>query len=145
MAEQRPTTWCPSAPPNRAESVVLGVHVGRPEGLVYLGNPVPAADAVTEIPADVTPASVVRFAAHCDQACAHRLGRDCGLVSKVAAAAPSTEAHALPRCHLRPNCQWWVQVGPDACRRCPLVTTVVYQDDELMKRVSDPRLSTEDL
>src|SRR4051812_48047186 len=108
-------TWCPSSPADRPEAVVLGVHAGA-DGLSYLASPVPAQEAVAMVPAGVSPTQIIRFAAFCDTACKHRMGQDCGLVAKVAVAAPVTDESTLPRCHLRPRCQWWRQSGADACQ-----------------------------
>jgi hypothetical protein len=130
-------TWCPSSPADRPESVVLGVHAG-PDGLTYLASPVAAQEAVALVPTDIEPTRVLRFASFCDQACAHRRGNDCGLVEKVSVAAPSADSYQLPRCHLRPKCQWWVQAGVDACRRCSLVETLQYEPDDLTRQIADP-------
>ena len=138
-------TWCPSAPADRPEAVVLGVHADS-DGLSYLAEPVPAADALDLVPDGIEPTHVLRFAAFCDQACMHRRGNDCELASKVVV-LPTISLHALPRCHLRPRCQWWKQSGADACRQCPLVRTTAPEADadELTKQIADPTLNLDDL
>jgi hypothetical protein len=138
-------TWCPSAPADRPEAVVLGVHAG-PGGLSYLTTPVPAAEAVEQVPEGIEPTDILRFAAHCTRSCGHHTGTGCGLVTKVVLAAPTT-ADPLPRCHLRGHCQWWRQSGRAACERCPLVRTTApeAEADELTRQVADPALGPDDL
>ncbi|MEU6777071.1 hypothetical protein [Streptomyces sp. NPDC046759] len=144
MDEQENVAWCPSAKPDRPEAVVLGVHADS-EGLTYLETPVPAAEATAMLPPDVLPTRVLRFAGHCYAECAQRVGDSCGLVTKVALHAPTATAANLPRCHLRPRCKWWRQVGVDACHRCPLVVHDVREDEELAKRIADPGVAPDDV
>jgi hypothetical protein len=136
-------TWCPSSPPDRPESVVLGVHDGST--VTYLAMPIPAREALEMVPPGVEPRDVIRFASFCDQACRHRVGTDCGLVTKVAVAAPVADDPSLPRCHLRPRCQWWRQSGIEACRRCSLIQTAVYEPDEQLRRIGDPEVAPDGL
>ncbi|WP_336216091.1 hypothetical protein [Nonomuraea sp. LPB2021202275-12-8] len=135
-ANEPAPTWCPSGEAHAAESVVLGVRSGRDGRLTYLADPVPAADVLGDIPADVEPRRVLRFASHCVTDCVNRQGNDCALVNRVL--AKPSEGQAVPRCHLRAQCQWWHQVGVEACRRCPAVSTLHYIDDELAELVADP-------
>jgi hypothetical protein len=145
MDEHDDRTWCPSSQPDRPEAVVLGVHAGTSNGLTYLTDPAPAREAVELIPADLDPTRVVRFAGHCESICKHNSGNSCTLISKISVGAPEADERALPKCHLRPRCQWWVQVGVAACRRCPLISTVIYEDDTYMKPISDPEVSVDEI
>ncbi len=129
-------TWCPSGEAHAPESVVLGVRSGPGGRLAYLADPVPAGEVLGDIPPDVEPRRVLRFASHCVTGCANRRGDDCTLVTRVLARPP--EVRAVPRCHLRSQCQWWNQVGVEACRRCPAVSTLHHTDDELAELVADP-------
>jgi hypothetical protein len=130
-------TWCPSGSAHKPESVVLGVRA-EPDRLTYLAAPLPARDALGMVPDDISPTRVLRFASHCVAECANRRGNDCTLVERVATLPADAESPGLPRCHLRPHCQWWQQSGPEACRRCPHVVTTVLAEDGLMNLVSDP-------
>ena len=131
-------TWCPSGSPDAPESVVLGVHA-EPGRLAYLAAPLPSRDALGLIPEDISPTRVLRFASHCVAECRNRSGNDCTLVERVASLPADAESPGLPRCHLRPHCQWWQQSGPAACRRCPQVVTTVLADDGLGNLVADPQ------
>jgi hypothetical protein len=146
MDHSEDRTWCPSAPADRPEAVLLGVHAGS-DGLSYLDAPVPAAEALAMVPEGVEATTFMRFAAHCTRACGHHTGTGCGLVTKVALAAPTVHDHRLPRCHLRGQCQWWRQTGVTACRRCPLVRTELAeaQADELTHKLADPAVRPQDL
>jgi hypothetical protein len=122
--------------------VVLGVHT-EPGRLSYLAAPLPSGDALGLIPDDISPTRVLRFASHCVAECRNRSGNDCTLVERVASLPADAESLGLPRCHLRPHCQWWQQSGPTACLRCPQVVTTVLADDELGNLVSDPQATPE--
>lgn len=139
-------TWCPSAPADRPEAVLLGVHAG-PDGLSYLNEPVPAAEALALVPEGVDAGNIMRFAAHCTRACQHNTGNSCGLVAKVSLAAPTVDDRTLPRCHLRSRCQWWRQSQAAACRRCPLVRTesAAAEADDLTRQFADPSVGPDDL
>jgi hypothetical protein len=129
--------WCPSGDPSHPEAVVLGVRSGDRDEVVYLADPVPAAEVLGAIPEGIAPTRVLRFASHCVPECANRIGEACGLIERFKVGM-TPDAGAAPRCHLRPRCKWWDQAGLDACRRCPAVTTLNASDDELMTLVADP-------
>ncbi|MEU9098448.1 hypothetical protein [Streptomyces sp. NPDC048361] len=130
--------WCPSGDAHRPESVVLGVRSGENGQVVYLDQPVPAADALSGIPEGIAPHRVLRFASHCTSACANRVGDDCTLIQRIQALPSPRDTGTVPRCHLRPHCTWWSQTGVDACHRCPGLTTLNSADDELAALVADP-------
>jgi hypothetical protein len=129
--------WCPSGDPSHPEAVVLGVRSGDRDEVVYLADPVPAAEVVGAIPEGIAPTRVLRFASHCVPECANRIGEACGLIERFKVGMPP-DAGLAPRCHLRPRCKWWDQAGLDACRRCPAITTLNAPGDELMTLVADP-------
>lgn len=139
-AGQQPLNWCPSGDAGRPESVVLGVRSGDGGEVVYLADPVPAADVLGAIPAGIAPNRVLRFASHCVSDCANRVGEACGLIERIRAVPQEAGAEdgPLPRCHLRPQCKWWNQVGVEGCRRCPAVVTLNPHDDELRVLVASP-------
>ncbi|MET9361661.1 hypothetical protein ABZX93_12150 [Streptomyces sp. NPDC006632] len=138
-------TWCPSGDAHRPESVVLGVRSGGSGQVVYLDEPVPAADVLPGIPEGIAPHRVLRFASHCTSACANRVGDDCGLIQRIQTLPSPRETGAVPRCHLRPHCKWWHQTGVDACHRCPALATLNSADDPLAALVADPATTVEQL
>uniref|UniRef100_A0AAU2VZH4 Uncharacterized protein n=1 Tax=Streptomyces sp. NBC_00008 TaxID=2903610 RepID=A0AAU2VZH4_9ACTN len=138
--QETPLRWCPSGDASRPESVVLGVRSGDDGQVVYLAEPVPAADVRGAIPEGIAPNRVLRFASHCVSDCANRVGEACGLIERI-----TTVPAAVPRCHLRPHCKWWNPTGVEACHRCPALTTLEPRDDELAVLVADPATTREQL
>ncbi|MGW7256817.1 hypothetical protein [Streptomyces sp. NPDC054834] len=133
-----PAAWCPSGAAHAPESVVLGVRAGVDGRVTYLADPVPAAEVLDQIPADIEPRRVLRFASHCVAECVNRRGDDCTLIERVVAASPAGGSGPVPQCHLRADCKWWAQAGVDACRHCPAVSTRHHTDDEPAILVADP-------
>ena len=139
-------TWCPSGDPNLPESVVLGVQDHARSGVTYLAEPIPAAEALAMVPEGVPPSRILRFAAHCTSRCPNNSGGACSLIERLQAVpVRESEEGAVPRCHLRPVCQWWTQRGVDACRRCPAVSTINPEGDEFGALVADPSTTREQL
>ncbi|MFG2716717.1 hypothetical protein ACGFW5_00170 [Streptomyces sp. NPDC048416] len=136
-------TWCPSGDAHRPESVVLGVRSGDNGRVVYLDEPVPAADALASIPEGIAPHRILRFASHCTSACANRVGDDCSLIERIQVLPSPSGTGAVPRCHLRPHCTWWNQTGVDACHRCPALATLNSPQDPLAALVADPTTTVE--
>ncbi|MEU1089375.1 hypothetical protein ACFYPN_04440 [Streptomyces sp. NPDC005576] len=134
--------WCPSGMAEAPEAVVLGVRSGPDGSVTYLAEPVPAADLLPLIPEGMKPTRVLRFASHCESACLHRSGNDCTLIEKVRI-LPEATGTAVPRCHLRTSCKWWAQAGPDACRRCPAVSTAAGSDAGIEILLADPGATPE--
>lgn len=124
---------------------MLGVRSGPDGQVVYLDAPMPAAEALGSIPEGIAPTRVLRFASHCVAECANRVGEECGLIERIRTVPSGPVASSVPQCHLRPRCTWWHQVGVDACRRCPAVTTLNSPDDELVTLVADPATTQEQL
>jgi hypothetical protein len=96
------------------------------------------------IPEGIPPTRVLRFANHCLSECPNRIGESCGLIERFQVAKPPAAENA-PRCHLRPRCKWWQQVGLEACRRCPAITTMNSPDDQVMALVADPATTLDQL
>ncbi|MFC9796462.1 hypothetical protein ACIOMM_28845 [Streptomyces sp. NPDC087908] len=138
-------TWCPSGEAHAPESVVLGVRSGQDGRVVYLADPVPAAEVLGEVPEGIEPRRVLRFASHCVSDCVNRRGDDCTLVERVLARPAAREDGPVPRCHLRARCQWWKQTGVAACGRCPAVSTRHHAGDGLADLVADPATTQEQL
>ncbi|MYS11828.1 hypothetical protein GTW71_36600 [Streptomyces sp. SID6041] len=146
MGEGGPSqTWCPSGEAHAPESVVLGVRSGQDGRVVYLADPVPAAEVLGEVPEGIEPRRVLRFASHCVSDCVNRRGDDCTLVERVLARPAAREDGPVPRCHLRARCQWWKQTGVAACGRCPAVSTRHHAGDGLADLVADPATTQEQL
>jgi len=124
---------------------VLGVRSGADGGVTYLAEPVPAAEVLGEIPEGIEPARVLRFASHCQSSCPNRRGADCHLIERIVTAARPVASPVVPRCHLRPQCQWWHQKGVVACQQCPSISTRFPADDERMTIVADPNTTLEQL
>ncbi|WNI27199.1 hypothetical protein [Streptomyces sp. ITFR-16] len=88
--------------------------------VTYLADPVPASVVLDQVPTDIEPHRLLRFASHCSAACTHHSADHCTLAERtVAAPAPAGPA---PHCHLRRACRWWHQTGPAACAHCPALT-----------------------
>ncbi len=138
-------TWCPSGKPTAPEAVVLGVRSGADGRVTYLAEPIAATEVLGEIPEGVEPARVLRFASHCTSICPNRRGTDCHLVERILTAATPVDSPAVPRCHLRPQCQWWHQKGVAACQQCPSISTLFPAADERMMLVADPSTTLEEL
>ncbi|MFF4402671.1 hypothetical protein [Streptomyces sp. NPDC001480] len=139
------TAWCPSGAAHAPESLVLGVRAGVDGRVAYLADPVPAAEVLEQIPADIEPRRVLRFASHCVAECVNRRGDDCTLIERVVTAYPAAATGRVPQCHLRAGCKWWSQAGVDACRRCPAISTRHHTDDELATLVADPATTLEEI
>ena len=98
------------------------------------------------VPEGVEPKRILRFASHCTSQCPNNDRGDCTLIERMKAIpVRPLEQQAVPRCHLRPDCQWWVQAGVEACRRCPAVVTVHSAGDEFGELVADPATTRQDL
>ncbi len=117
-----PPATCPSGA-CAAGNLLIGIV--RPDGTVgALSPPLEIDDDFVRdatVPSLRPPESRFRFAGTCVQsACRHWDQDRCGLGDTVAASAP-LDAHRLQRCAVRPQCQWFRQSGPAACRVCPKI------------------------
>lgn len=87
------------------------------------------ADFAQEADSGRAPGKRFRIAAPCAEGrCAQWTGSRCGLIDDLTTQEnswppPVVNAKALPRCSIRPECRWFAQVGPSACRICPFVVT----------------------
>jgi hypothetical protein len=131
---------CPSAQPDMADAVILGVRGGGLEApyVSYLDNPVPATPELLALAAPVEPAEVFRFAARCEEsACRHFDGADCRLASRIVQILP-VAAESLPPCKIRHECRWFRQEGRPACLRCPQVITELREPSDTFRRTATP-------
>lgn len=131
---------CPSAQPEMAGAVVLGVIDGTVEAprLRYLVEPQRVTGELLALSAPVSPTEVFRFAAPCaTSACVHFAEGACRLASRVVEMLPAVTPD-LPICRLRPACRWWRQEGRAACRRCPQVVTMTYNPSNELRTAAAP-------
>ena len=135
-----PCAMCPSAQPEMADAVILGVRRVSEErqGISYLVTPVPASDALVSLAAPLKPTEVFRFAARCEEAsCRHFDGANCSLATRIVNILPAV-VDTLPPCRIRPECRWFLQEGRPACLRCPQVITEVMDPSEEYRRAALP-------
>jgi hypothetical protein len=128
---------CPSSQPEIEGARVLGVVQQTATGpeVTYLDAVLPATPELLAIAAPAEPSEVFRLAAKCQtHRCPHFDGNNCGLATRIVQILPAV-VEELPRCHIRPECRWFHQEGVAACRRCPQIATVNYDDSETMRRV----------
>jgi hypothetical protein len=122
---------CPSANPDWEDAQLLGVVLGTADAPeTWFTGVRPVEPAMLAAAAPARPAEVFRFTARCREgACAQFAGGKCRVGAAVAAHLEPLEAHALPRCGIRPDCRWWHEQGASACRRCPTVVTEDHSRD----------------
>jgi hypothetical protein len=47
-------------------------------------------------------------------------------------------SESLPACRIRPDCQWFLQEGSAACRRCPQIVTYCVNPSENLSLAASP-------
>ena len=74
-----------------------------------------------------TPELRFRFAGKCLKAgCRQWTGERCGVIDNIVDQLQQAIPEAsLPTCSIRPECRWFHQRGPEACKVCPFVITDV--------------------
>ncbi len=128
VATQGETTrFCPSAQPLLGNSLVLGTvnRLGGKPSVTLLEHPVKVTEGTILAFAggQIRPTDVFRFAAPCEQCgCNNWSGSSCRVAERLVQILPAVGSE-LPRCKLRPVCQWFAQEGGAACVRCPQVQT----------------------
>ena len=131
---------CPSAQPELDGSVVFGVVGGSAEAprVAWLERPVPVTDELLALSGPIPPTQVMRVAAPCqEKSCCHFDGRDCRLATRLVQLLPVV-ASALPPCHIRSDCRWFVQEGRAACQRCPQIVTYSLNPTDELSRAATP-------
>lgn len=131
---------CPSAQPDMADAVILGVRGGTVEApyVSYLDNPVPVSGELLALAGPAEPAEVFRFAARCEEgSCRHFNGADCRLANRIVQILPAV-VDSLPPCKIRSDCRWFQQEGRPACLRCPQVITEVREPSDEFRRAAIP-------
>jgi hypothetical protein len=132
---------CPSAQPDMADAVILGVRGGSVDTpfVSYLERPEPVSAELLALSQPLLPTEVYRFAARCEEhACRHFDGSNCNLATRIVQILPAV-AEALPPCKIRHECRWFQQEGRAACLRCPQVITQVENAGEQFRLVATPR------
>jgi hypothetical protein len=120
---------CPSSL-CRPGSQLLGI-VG-PDGTVAPVQPPLSIDATFVQRAHAAsprpPESRFRFAGPCEtDGCQQWTGERCSIAAAVARCAERSPApDRLPRCAIRPSCQWFAQEGTAACKICPDLVRVTH-------------------
>jgi len=140
MPAQTTCSLCPSAQPEMAGAVLLGVRGGsdRAPIISYLDRPVPVTSDLLALAGAVKPTEVFRFAAQCEEsACQHFDGADCRLVTRIVNILPAV-VETLPQCKVRHECRWYLQEGHPACFRCPQVITEVLEPTEAYRLAATP-------
>ncbi len=87
-----PLSFCPSAEPEMAGSMVLGVVEGTVDEprVGYLAEPLPVTDRVLALSRPVEPTEIFRFAAPCaNSACQHFDGSHCLLATRIVQLLPA--------------------------------------------------------
>lgn len=132
---------CPSAQPFMEGAQVFGVLTApEPEPEVaWLEHPVPVTEELLAKTGGVEPQRIFRIAAPCQESrCLHFDGHDCNLVQRIVQILPAV-TDALPPCHLRATCRWYVQEGREACLRCPQVVTFNYEPTDDVLQAALPK------
>lgn len=116
---------CPSAPASASDARVFGLVRGQAEArrVAYLTDPIPMTGEIEASVSPATPNEVLRTTAPCaGKGCLHFDGKDCTLITRIAAMLPAV-VERPPPCTIRKDCRWWHQEGVAACLRCPQVVT----------------------
>jgi len=132
---------CPSAQPEMADAVILGVREATSDGplISYLENPAPVSRELLALSEPIAPTEVYRIAARCEEkACRHFDGRSCNLAARIVQILPAV-VDVLPLCKIRHECRWFQQEGRPACLRCPQVITRMEDADEQFRLAATPR------
>jgi hypothetical protein len=119
-----PARLCPSA---RAEPGAALIGVLGPDGRIGLLKDAVEIDQafLDQVAPYGSAEGRFRFSGGCvEHGCVQWSRGRCGVIDEVAAALPVPDGAArLQPCAIRSACRWFDQVGPDACRLCPMVIT----------------------
>jgi hypothetical protein len=120
--------FCPSAQPELAGSMIIGVveSRARTERVSHLAHPVKISGHWPASPEGYAATAAFRFAAPCQKGeCTNWSGSKCRVAQELVRILPASTPE-LPQCSLRRVCRWFEQEGTGACMRCSQVVT----DDE---------------
>lgn len=136
-----PSLMCPSAQPEMAGPVILGVRDASLDGALisFLEEPVPVSTELLALSEPLPPTEVFRIAARCEEkACRHFDGSSCHLATRIVQILPVV-VDTLPPCKIRHECRWFQQEGRPACLRCPQVITRMDNPSEPYRLAAMPR------
>ncbi len=139
----RSPALCPSAQPDMAGAIVIGVVVGTPQAprARPLQHPLAVTPELLALAEPATPTEVFRFAAPClESGCRHFAENTCHLAENVVRLVPSVGG-ALPACDIRRRCRWFAQEGREACRRCPQIVPDDAHPQEALRVAAMPARS----
>jgi len=145
--ERVPRLLCPSAQPDWPTARIIGIVGRTPEQakITYLEQPAVPDEKLLALADPLQPTEVFRFTAPCAAAACNHFGEGrCRLASKIVRLLPEVTSE-LPPCAIRPQCRWWTQEGPTACRRCPQVVTNDGLQSEAWQTAADPAVVPETL
>jgi len=115
---------CPSA---RCEAGAVLLGIVLPNGTVAFAHDriVVTEEFVEAAGVEQTPPEQrFRFSNLCvSKQCKQWTGSRCGVIDKVIELVPPDDSVKPPACSIRPQCRWFVQVGIQACKVCPVVIT----------------------
>lgn len=121
---------CPSS---KAQSGAQLLGVRQNDGTVaILPQPLRIDEAFINIANEISPAEQrFRFTNKCiESGCAQWTGSRCGVADKIVSVIEELSTKdELPSCGIRPQCRWFRQNGPDACRACPFVITETTSEE----------------
>lgn len=133
---------CPSAQPDMEDARIFGIIGGSAEEprVSYLKQSPVLDDKLVRRLGVLQPTQVFRYAARCEEArCAHFNGHECTLAERIVQTLEPV-VDALPPCLIRSTCRWHAEQGPEACRRCPQVVTVIPRGDDKLNQAARPVL-----
>ena len=136
-----PCMKCPSAQPEMADAVILGVRDASFDGALisYLRDPVQVSTELLALSGPLPSTEVFRIAARYEEkACRHFDGSSCHLATRIVQILPVV-VDALPPCKIRHESVWFQQEGRPACLRCPQVITRMDNPNEAFRLAAMPR------
>jgi hypothetical protein len=119
---------CPSGQPDMPGARLFGIATGTEDDpqIAYLEKTIPITPELLAKTGEVEPQRIFRIAVACQESrCVQWNGTACTLAQRIVEHLPA-DATALPPCQIRSSCQWFRQEGRQACIRCPLITTHLY-------------------
>lgn len=90
--------------------------------VTHLADAAPASAVLDQVPTDIAPHRILRFASPCSAGCAHHRADRRALAEGIVTGPAEPEPAAAPHCHLRHDCGRWQQTGLTGCARCPALT-----------------------